>query len=112
MKLDILVAVTTNAALAAKRAAGNLPIVFMGVTDPIAAGLVESLPRPGTNATGVTNVAAVLAGKRLEILKKTIPKLSHVAVLWDPQAPGSLRRSGRRAASPPRSCACSSGRWR
>jgi putative ABC transport system substrate-binding protein len=90
MKLDILVAVTTNAALAAKRAAGNLPIVFMGVTDPIAAGLVESLPRPGTNATGVTNVAAVLAGKRLEILKKTIPKLSLVAVLWDPQAPGSL----------------------
>ena len=90
LKLDILVAVTTNAALAAKRAAGNLPIVFMGVTDPIAAGLVESLPRPGTNATGVTNVAAVLAGKRLEILKKTIPKLTRVAVLWDPQAPGSL----------------------
>ena len=89
-KPDILVAVTTNAALAAKRAAGNLPIVFMGVTDPIAAGLVESLPRPGTNATGITNVAAVLAGKRLEILKKTIPRLSRVAVLWDPQAPGSL----------------------
>jgi putative tryptophan/tyrosine transport system substrate-binding protein len=90
LKPDILVTVTTNAALAGKRVAGNLPIVFMGVTDPIAAGLVESLPRPGTNATGVTNVAAVLAGKRLEILKKTVPKLSRVAVLWDPQAPGSL----------------------
>ena len=90
MKPDIVVAVTTNAALAMKKAAGTLPIVFMGVTDPIAAGLVESLPRPNSNATGVTNVAAVLAGKRLEILKKTIPKLTRVAVLWDPQAPGSL----------------------
>ena len=90
MKPDILVGVTTNAALAVKRAAGDLPIVFMGVTDPIAAGLVQSLPRPGTNATGVTNVAAVLAGKRLELLKRTVPKLSRVAVLWDPQAPGSL----------------------
>lgn len=90
LKPDIMVGVTTNAALAVKRAAGNLPIVFMGVTDPIAAGLVQSLPRPGTNATGITNVAAVLAGKRLEILKRTVPKLSRVAVLWDPQAPGSL----------------------
>lgn len=90
LKPDILVAVTTNAALAAKGAAGSVPIVFMGVTDPIAAGLVKSLPQPGTNATGVTNVAAVLAGKRLEILKKTVPKLARVAVLWDPRAPGSL----------------------
>jgi putative ABC transport system substrate-binding protein len=90
-KLDILVGVTTNAALAAKGAAGGtLPIVFMGVTDPIAAGLVQSLPRPGTHATGITNVAAVLAGKRLELLKKTVPKASRVAVLWDPQGPGSL----------------------
>ena len=62
----------------------------MGVTDPIAAGLVESLARPGGNSTGITNIAAILTGKRLEFLKETIPKVSRVAVLWDPQAPGSI----------------------
>jgi len=89
-KIDVLVSVTTNAALAAKGAAGTIPVVFMGVTDPIAAGLVESLPRPGANVTGITNMAAVLAGKRLELLQDTVPKISRVAVLWDPKAPGSL----------------------
>src|SRR5829696_876261 len=64
-KIDVLVAVTTNAALAAKGAAGAVPVVFMGVTDPIAAGLVQSLPRPGANVTGITNMAATLTGKRL-----------------------------------------------
>jgi putative ABC transport system substrate-binding protein len=62
----------------------------MGVTDPIAAGLVESLARPGGNSTGITNMAAVLAGKRLEYLKETIPAVTRVAVLWDPAAPGSI----------------------
>jgi putative ABC transport system substrate-binding protein len=61
----------------------------MGVTDPVTAGLVESLPRPGGNTTGITNMAAILTGKRLELLKENIPKFSRVAVLWDPQAPGS-----------------------
>jgi putative ABC transport system substrate-binding protein len=90
LNIDVLVAVTTNAALAAKKAAGTIPIVFMGITDPIAAGLVESLARPGGNSTGVTNMAAILTGKRLEFLKNAIPKVSRVAVLWDPQAPGSI----------------------
>jgi len=89
-KIDVLVAVTTNAALAAKGAAGTIPVVFMGVTDPIAAGLVQSLPRPGANVTGITNMAATLAGKRLELLQDTLPKVTRVAVLWDPKAPGSL----------------------
>jgi putative tryptophan/tyrosine transport system substrate-binding protein len=89
LKIDVLVAVTTNAALAAKKTTGTIPIVFMGVTDPITAGLVESLARPGGNSTGITNMAAILTGKRLELLKETIPKVSRVAVLWDPQAPGS-----------------------
>src|SRR5215212_8027179 len=89
-KIDVLVAVTTNAALAAKGAAGTIPVVFMGVTDPIAAGLVQSLPRPGANVTGITNMAATLAGKRLELLQDTLPKVMRVAVLWDPKAPGSL----------------------
>ena len=89
LKIDVFVAVTTNAALAAKNATRTIPIFFFGVTDPIAAGLVDSLPRPGGNITGLTNIASVLSGKRLELLKETVPKLSRVAVLWDPQSPGS-----------------------
>jgi len=90
LNIDVLVAVTTNAALAAKKSAGSVPIIFMGVTDPIAAGLVESLARPGGNSTGITNMAAVLTGKRLEFLKEALPRISRVAVLWDPKAPGSV----------------------
>jgi len=86
---DVLVTVTTNAALAAKKTTQTTPVVFMGVTDPISTGLAESLARPGGNFTGITNVAAVLAGKRLELLKQAIPSVTRVAVLWDPQAPGS-----------------------
>jgi putative ABC transport system substrate-binding protein len=90
LEVDVLVTVTTNAAQAAKKTTGTIPIVFMGVTDPIAAGLAETLARPGGNSTGITNVAAVLAGKRLELLKETMPKVTRVAVLWDRKAPGSI----------------------
>jgi putative ABC transport system substrate-binding protein len=90
MDIDVLVAVTTNAAQAAKKTTSTVPIVFMGVTDPITTGLAESLARPGGNSTGVTNVAAILTGKRLELLKETDPKAVRVAVLWDPNAPGSI----------------------
>ena len=89
LKVDVLVANTTNAALAAKNATQTIPIFFIGVSDPVAAGLVDSLPRPGGNITGLTNIAPVLSGKRLELLKETVPKLSRVAVLWDPRNPGS-----------------------
>ena len=90
LKVDVLVAVTTNAALAAKNATRTIPIVFMGVSDPVEAELVDSLARPGGNITGLTHIAPVLSGKRLELLKETVPKLSRVAVLWEPQAPGSV----------------------
>lgn len=90
LKPDVLVGVTTNAAVVVKQAAGALPVVFMGVTDPVKAGLVQSLAHPGGNVTGVTNMAAVLTGKRLEYLKTTLPGVTHVAVLWDPKAPGSV----------------------
>jgi putative ABC transport system substrate-binding protein len=89
-KPDVLVAVTTNAAQAVKKATTTIPIVFMGVTDPVTAGLVESLARPGSNTTGITNMAAILTSKRLELLKETIPQVSRLAVLWDPKAPGSV----------------------
>ncbi len=90
LKVDVLVGVTTNAVQAAKYATRTIPIVFVGVSDPIAAELVDSLARPGGNLTGCTNIAPVLSGKRLELLKETVPKLSRVAVLWDPQSPGSV----------------------
>jgi putative ABC transport system substrate-binding protein len=80
----------TAATLAAKNATRAIPIVFYAVSDPVASGLVDSLARPGGNITGFTNISAVLAGKRLELLKETVPKLSRVAVLWDPGNPGSL----------------------
>ena len=89
LKTDVFVTVTTNAAQAARSVSKTIPHVFMGVTDPVTAGLVDSLPRPGGNSTGITNMAAILSGKRLELLKEIVPKLSRVAVLWDPHAPGS-----------------------
>jgi ABC-type uncharacterized transport system substrate-binding protein len=92
LKVDVLVTSTTNAALAAQNATGTIPIGFLSVSDPVAAGLVDSLARPGGNITGVTNVSAVLAGKRLELLKETVPKLSRVALLWDPEASGSKQQ--------------------
>ena len=85
LKVDLIIAPNTPAAVAAKNATKTIPIVFIDVTDPIAAGLVDSLPRPGGNITGFTTIGSVLAGKRLELLKEIIPKLSRVAVLWNPQ---------------------------
>ena len=89
LKVDVLIANTTNSALAAKHATKDIPILFIGVSDPVAAGLVDSLPRPGANITGLTNIAPVLSGKRMELLKEAVPKLFRVAVLWDPKNPGS-----------------------
>ena len=59
--------------------------------DPVEAGLVESLARPGGNVTGITNLGGELGGKRLELLKEAVPKLARVAVLYDPATPGSVR---------------------
>ena len=70
---------------------GRSPSFFISVTDPVVSGLVDSLARPGGNITGFTIISAVLAGKRLELLKETIPKLSRVALLWNPQNPGSAQ---------------------
>jgi putative ABC transport system substrate-binding protein len=76
---------------AAKRATKTIPIVMTGGgLDPVQAGLVESLARPGGNITGLTNVSRKLGGKRLELLKEAVPKLVRVAVVYDP-ASGSER---------------------
>jgi ABC-type uncharacterized transport system substrate-binding protein len=87
LKVDVLFTRSTADALAAKNATRTIPIVFIsGAGDPVEARLVDSLARPGGNITGFTTIAPMLAGKRLELLKETVPKLSRVAVLWDPQA--------------------------
>ena len=85
LKVDVLVMSSTPAALAGKKSTSRIPIVFIGVSDPVAAGLVDSLARPGGNVTGFTAISSELAGKRLELLKETVPKLARVAVLWDPR---------------------------
>ena len=59
-------------------------------SDPVEAGVVESLARPGGNVTGITNLSRELGGKRLELLKEAVPKLARVAVLYDPATPGSV----------------------
>jgi len=92
LKVDVLLASTTPAAVAAKNATRTIPMVFYGGFDPVALGLVDSLARPGGNVTGFTSIAVALAGKRLELLKETVPKLSRVAALWDPQNPGSAQQ--------------------
>jgi putative ABC transport system substrate-binding protein len=91
LKVDVLLTAGTPGALALKKATRTIPIVFLDVTDPVAAGLVDSLARPGGNLTGFSSIEAVLAGKRLELLKETVSKLSRVAVLWDPRNPGSTQ---------------------
>ena len=85
LNVDVLVTPGTPGAIALKKATRTIPIVFTDVTDPVAAGLVNSLARPGGNITGFSSIEAVLAGKRLELLKETVPKISRVAVLWDPR---------------------------
>jgi putative tryptophan/tyrosine transport system substrate-binding protein len=84
LKVDLIITRGTPESVALKNATKTIPIVFYDVTDPIGAGLVDSLARPGGNITGFSGIEAVLAGKRLELLKEIIPQLSRVAVLWNP----------------------------
>jgi len=94
IRLDVKVlhAVPAPAAVAAKNATTTIPIVFAGGFDPVAAGLVDSLARPGGNITGFSANIPMVAGKRLELLKETVRKLSRVAALWDPQNSGSAQQ--------------------
>jgi ABC-type uncharacterized transport system substrate-binding protein len=93
LKVDIIVVSGGDTQVrAAKNASKTIPIVMSGQgIDPVEAGLVESLARPGGNVTGVTNLNRELGGKRLELLKEAAPKLARVAVLYDPSVPGTVR---------------------
>jgi putative tryptophan/tyrosine transport system substrate-binding protein len=82
LKVEIVFAPSTPAALATKQATRTVPIVFAGAADPVADGLVTSLARPGGNVTGLSNLSAEVVGKRLEQLKEAAPGVSRVAVLW------------------------------
>jgi putative ABC transport system substrate-binding protein len=86
---DVLMAVGTPAALALQRETRTIPIVFVIVTDPVGAGLVASLPRPGGNITGISNVESTFGGKLLSLLKQVAPRMKQAAAMFNPDtAPG------------------------
>ena len=87
LKVDVFVVAGNVAALSAKQATRTIPIVFPLHGDPVGTGLVASLARPGGNITGLTSLAAELGGKRLELIKEAVPRLSRVAVLSSPTNP-------------------------
>lgn len=86
---DVVFVSTTPGSLAAKAATATIPIVFVAVADPVDAGLVRNLARPGGNVTGITHIVAELTGKRLELLKEIVPSASPIAVLVNPDDPNA-----------------------
>jgi ABC-type uncharacterized transport system substrate-binding protein len=92
LKVDLIVTTGGDPVIqAAKSATKTVPIVMVGGgSEPVRAGFVESIARPGGNITGLTNLGTELTGKRLELLQETIPKIARVAVLYDPTIPGNV----------------------
>jgi ABC-type uncharacterized transport system substrate-binding protein len=93
-RVDAIVALATPAARAAKQATSAIPIVAIGMADPVGDELVSSLARPGGNVTGTTFLGPELVSKRLQLLKEIVPGLSRVVVLWHPRAYGERTMSG------------------
>ena len=91
-KVDVIVTIGSVATLAAQQATRTIPIVMTGVSDPIGSGFIASLSRPGANITGLTNVAAELGAKRLELLLAAMPKVSRAAILFNPDNVGRTLR--------------------
>jgi putative ABC transport system substrate-binding protein len=87
LKVDVIVVTNTPAALAVKRATSTIPIVISLIGDPVGSGLVANLAHPGGNVTGNSLMTTELSAKRLQLLKQTIPRLTRVAVLWNPDNP-------------------------
>jgi putative ABC transport system substrate-binding protein len=87
LPVDVIVTAGTPAALAVKKATSSVPLVMIAVGDPIGTGIVPSLARPGGNITGLSSIAPDLEGKRLELLREVLPKLSHVGVFLNPVNP-------------------------
>ena len=82
LKVDIIVTTTGQSVLAVKNATQTIPIVFAGILDPVASGIIDTLARPGGNATGLSILGPELGGKRLELLKEVVPGIVRVAYLW------------------------------
>src|SRR6266852_3566402 len=89
LNVDVIVTYGTPASQAAKKATGTIPIVMAAIIDPVASGLVTSIARPGGNLTGQSMMSPDLVAKQLEILKEAVPKVSRVAVLWNPANAGN-----------------------
>jgi putative ABC transport system substrate-binding protein len=87
LKVDIIVATSTPAIVAAQNATKTIPVVMATASDPVGLRLVASLARPGGNITGMSNVGSETYGKELELLKEIVPKVRHVAVFWNPANP-------------------------
>jgi len=84
LKVSLIFALGTDVSVSAKNATAQIPVVFLASGDPIGAGLVRDLARPGGNVTGITLLASELSGKRLELIKEVRSKISRVGVLWNP----------------------------
>jgi len=93
-KVDVIVAQSTMAARPAKQATSQIPIVAIGMADPVEDDLVASLARPGGNVTGTSFLGPELVSKRLQLLREVVPQLSRVAVLWHPSAYGQRTMTG------------------
>ena len=94
-KVDVIVVDSTLATRALKRATPTIPIVMAFVSDPVGSGLVPSLVHPGGNVTGLSMMTTELSVKRLQLLKEALPRLTRVAVLWNPDTPSHGRSSSR-----------------
>src|SRR5499433_3191342 len=93
LKVDAIITFSTPAAIAARKATTTIPIIFVYVGDPVGAGVVPSLARPGGNATGSSLLATELSAKRLEVLREIVPGISRVAMLWNDTNPGMVLRA-------------------
>lgn len=84
LKPDVIASIVTQASIAAKEATGTIPIVIVAVSDPVAAGLVGNLARPGGNVTGTAVALHEAIGKQIELIRQVLPRVARIAVLWNP----------------------------
>jgi ABC-type uncharacterized transport system substrate-binding protein len=90
LKVDVIVTSTDQGIAAVKQQTQTIPIVMANSTDPIGIGFVANLARPGGNVTGLSSVSPELSAKRLELLKEAVPRLSRVAIVWNPDVRGAV----------------------
>src|SRR5262249_38740567 len=102
LKPDLIIAVGSQATRATRERTDTIPIVMVGTGDPLGAGFITSLARPGGNITGVTNQLGDLIGKSFQILKELRPGLSRIALFWNPDDPGSKRGAESQFANGPK----------